>query len=72
MANEVRPMIHFFIYIYQKLHSKISDIHHISLNDTYDYIIIILSTTGDGEQPDNAKLFYKKLRKYKERNCKSQ
>ena len=32
----------------------------------YDYIIIIISTTGDGEYPDNSRLFCKKIRKYRE------
>ena len=44
---------------------KLNNVEIVKL-DVYDYIIIFLSTTGDGEQPDNAIKFFKKIRKYKE------
>jgi len=55
----------------EKLHKRFYNIEIKELNDvtdflTFDYIIIILSTTGDGEYPDNARLFCKKLRKCRE------
>ncbi len=31
----------------------------------YDYIIFIVSTTGDGDFPENANKFWRKMRKYK-------
>ncbi len=55
-------------------HVDRKELNNVEINtlSEYDYIIILLSTTGDGEQPDNAMKFYKKLRKDREINLEEQ
>lgn len=62
--------------LHKKLSAFIRDIKIITMNEiedikkltTYDYIIFIVSTTGDGDFPDNANKFWRKLRRYKEKD----
>lgn len=60
-----------------KKNTKIKDINIDILDNFFNYVIqegdltfIFISTTGDGEFPDNAKLFSKKIRKEKNLNLK--
>ncbi len=59
--------------LFKRLNKNFPDIDLKELNDVeikdlnqYNYVIVILSTTGSGEQPDNSRFFYRKLRKYRE------
>ncbi len=57
--------------LYKKIKMLYKDIYelnfieNIELLEEYDYIIFLISTTGDGEIPDNGKKFWKILRKYR-------
>ncbi len=57
--------------LYKKIKMLYKDIHelnfieNIKLLEEYDYTIFLISTTGDGEFPDNGKKFWKILRKYR-------
>lgn len=57
--------------LYKKIKMLYKDIYelnfieNIELLEEYDYIIFLISTTGDGEIPDNGKKFWKTLRKYR-------
>ena len=44
---------------------ELNFINDIKSLEKYDYTIFLLSTTGDGEFPDNGKKFWKILRKYR-------
>jgi len=46
----------------------LNDILEIPSFNTYDFVLVILSTTGDGEFPDNSAKFWKKMRYYKEKD----
>ncbi len=50
--------------LYKDIH-ELNYIENIELLEEYDYIIFLISTTGDGEIPDNGKKFWKILRKYR-------
>lgn len=49
---------------------KRTELNNIEIKDfnNYDYIIIILSTTGDGDFPDNSNKFWRRMRRYKEKD----
>jgi methionine synthase reductase len=44
---------------------ELNFINDIKSLEKYDYTIFLISTTGDGEFPDNGKKFWKILRKYR-------
>ena len=58
--------------LHKKLSNFIADIEICPLNEisnissfnTYDFVIILLSTTGDGDFPDNSSKFWRIMRKY--------
>jgi len=50
--------------LYKDIH-ELNFIENIKLLEEYDYTIFLISTTGDGEFPDNGKKFWKILRKYR-------
>lgn len=50
--------------LYKDIH-ELNFIENIELLEEYDYTIFLISTTGDGEIPDNGKKFWKTLRKYR-------
>lgn len=50
--------------------SIMNDIKDIKNLETYDYIVFLVSTTGDGDFPDNANKFWRKMRRYKEKDLK--
>ena len=54
-----------YIQVFVKDIYPLNDIEILSLTK-YDIVIILLSTTGDGEFPTNANKFWRKIRKYKD------
>ena len=55
-------------FIYDLKISQLNDIENISSFNNFDYVIFIVSTTGDGEFPDNSLKFWTKFRRYKEKD----
>ena len=47
---------------------QLNDITDYKSFNNYDYCIFIVSTTGDGDFPDNSAKFWRKFRKYKEKD----
>ena len=51
-----------------KFNIFIKPLNNLDINDftKYDYYVFLLSTTGDGDFPQNSEIFWKKFKKYKE------
>lgn len=62
-TEEIAHILFDKLVIKDKFIKELNELDPVELDD-YDYVIIMCSTTGDGDVPDNASRFWRKLKRY--------